>query len=287
MSKSLLANEETLTIQSAFASEHASLLSLEELLPLLASPDSQKALQLIDGGEALNDGELRYPLQERLPLLYPTALHPFYGDKLILPMELFSDPFLQYFQLSYIKQSGEGINAAYDNVHYQRHLFRMKEFLSQCQGVVLDVGCDHIPISQSLFPSSCQYVGLDPFAQNKEHFRLIGVGERLPFQNASVDHVCFNTSLDHILDYQQALDEAKRVLKPGGTLCLATLIWTKQAHLLGDHVHFHHFRDHAILGPLEGMTVLQEKRYGYKGEKHRHGLYLEVQKPLTPTLEVQ
>ena len=90
--------------------------------------------------------------------------------------------------------------------------------------------------------------------------------------------VLFNTSLDHILDWKHAITEARRVLAPGGVLYLCSLVWTDRAGLMEDTVHFHHFREVELFGALEGLRIMKEKRYDYKGEKHRHGLYVSAKK---------
>jgi ubiquinone/menaquinone biosynthesis C-methylase UbiE len=110
-------------------------------------------------------------------------------------------------------------------------------------------------------------------------FRVIGFGESLPFGDASFDCVMFNTSLDHILDWRRAIDEARRVLVSGGLLYICTLIWTDRADLVTDAVHFHHFRDYEIFGALKDWEPVDERRYDYKGASHRHGLYFSVRKP--------
>jgi ubiquinone/menaquinone biosynthesis C-methylase UbiE len=108
-------------------------------------------------------------------------------------------------------------------------------------------------------------------------FRLIGFGEFLPFRNGSVDNVVFNTSLDHIMDWRRSIGEARRVLKPGGCLTIATLIWTDKADLLADAVHFHHFRDYEIYGALAlNFTIESERRYVYKNSENRHGMYIQA-----------
>jgi SAM-dependent methyltransferase len=90
--------------------------------------------------------------------------------------------------------------------------------------------------------------------------------------------VVFNTSLDHIFDWRRAIDEARRVLVPGGCLYISTLIWTDRADLVTDAVHFHHFRDYEIFGVLGDWELVDERRYDYKGASHRHGLYLAARK---------
>ena len=262
------------------AAPHATALGIGEILPLLISPDSGRALAQERGGKALSDGENLYPQRGEPYLLLPGRLQQYFTDRLKVPLaEYADDAFMQYFLLASIKQSGE-INAAADDVHYERHLHRLRALLAGAEGLVLDVGCDDPEIGASLLPPAVRYVGLDPFCSRETPFRLIGVGEYLPLKDASLDGVLFNTSLDHILDWRRALDEARRVLVPGGRLYLCTLAWTERAGLLADSVHFHHFREYEIFGALEGMGIEEVRRYDYKGNDHRHGLYLAARKPV-------
>jgi SAM-dependent methyltransferase len=262
---------------------HAVAASWPEVLALLASPDSGQRLSVdSERAELVDEQGNRYPHRPWGPLLVPAALQPYFSDRLAIPPQAVTNSFMQYFHISAIKQSGEAgaTNAPSDDTHYQRHLFRMREFLQSASGVVLDVGCDDPYIGAGLLPPSARYIGLDPFCQQQDKFRVIGFGEYLPFQDATFDGVVFNTTLDHMLDWHQALDEAARILSPGGMLYISTLVWTARATLIPDSVHFHHFRDYEILGALPDFKVTQEWRYDYKGDVHRHGLFLALKKPL-------
>jgi SAM-dependent methyltransferase len=273
----LIADARIVTPAELLSAPHARMLDLEALLPVLASPDSARALTLDSARHVLSDGTNVYPMREDLPLLVPARLQPFFTDRLAVPCARDYDAFLQYFLLATIRQSGE-INASSDDIHFQRHLFRMRRVLGSCRGMVLDVGCDDPQLSAGLLPPGTTYVGLDPFCERTRPFRLVGVAEYLPFLDGSVDSVIFNTSLDHIFDWHRALDEAHRVLVPGGRLFLATLVWTSRASLLTDSVHFHHFREAEIFDALTSFDLEPTQRYDYKGDQHRHGLYLCARK---------
>lgn len=278
----LLRDERTLSSQSVISGPHANPVGIDDLFPILASPDTLLSLQLSDLRDQLIDADgNRYPFRGELPLLVPSRLQAYYTDHLSIPPDAVTDSFMQYFFLSAIKQSGVvgEINAAADDVHYQRHLFRIKDFLQSARGRVLDVGCDDPVLGAGLLPETAAYVGLDPFCRRSMPFRVIGFGESLPFGDASFDCVLFNTSLDHILDWRRAIDEARRVLVPEGVLYICTLVWTERADLVTDAVHFHHFRDYEIFGALQEWEVIDERRYDYKGASHRHGLYVSARKP--------
>lgn len=277
MMDTLIKDERLTTAEQLQGQPHAKKLTLAEIMPLLASPDSGMPLKIQEDQQGLTDGNHNYPLVDGIPVLYPANIsEAFLGEG--LELKYYEDSKLQYFLLSQIKQRGE-INAASTSVHYQRHLFRMREFLKDCRGTVLDVGCDNVNISASLFNDGCSYIGLDPFSGSKSNFRVIGVGEFLPIRDESVDNVVFNTSLDHILDYHQAINEAFRVLRPGGILVIATLIWQCKATLLTDSVHFHHFRDYEIIGALnEQGKITKRVNYSYKTDSHRYEAFIAAEK---------
>lgn len=275
-------DERTLSRTNALLSPHADFSPWPEILSKLASPDSGRPLYLDDNSGLLVDNVgNRYPYRGALPLLIPARLQDYFSDFLSVPLGAADDAFWQYFLLSSIKQSGlaGAINAPSDDMHYQRHLFRMREFLQNARGLVLDVGCDDPQVGAGLLPASARFVGLDPFCRRPEPFRVIGFAEYLPFLDQVLDNVVFNTSLDHILDWRRAVHEAVRVLVPGGTLYVSTLVWNQSADLVTDAVHFHHFREYEIFGALSGMEITQERHYDYKGNSHRHGLYLALKKP--------
>lgn len=261
---------------------HAHSLGVQDVLPILASPDSGKPLSFNGMDDGLSDGEFSYPMRGGLPLLVPYKLQPYFSDHLDVPFDVGTDSFLQYFLLASIKQSGviNAINADFADMHFQRHLYRMHDFLKGANGIVLDVGCDDPEVGASLLPESASYVGLDPFCRRSDPFRVIGVGEYLPFGGETVNGVVFNTSLDHILDWRQALQEADRVLTPGGKLYISTLVWIDRAGLTTDSVHFHHFREYEIFGALSGYVIADVRRYAYKNDHHRYGVYLSAEKPV-------
>lgn len=53
----------------------------------------------------------------------------------------------------------------------------------------------------------------------------IGSATELPYPDASMDVVLLPELLEHVADWQRCLDEAIRILKPGGLLYLSTTNW--------------------------------------------------------------
>lgn len=278
MNLNLIRDEHTISANELAAQPHSKIMSFEEVLPLLSSPDSGELLKFDDERQEMVSESHRYPIVDGLPILYPSIVYESMVDG-HLPLKYYDCSELQYFLVSQIKQQGE-INSASSDIHYQRHLWRMKQLLYPCSGSVLDVGCDDVQIGSALFSDECQYVGLDPFSDSQSGFRIVGVGEFLPFQDESFDNVVFNTSLDHMLDYHRAVGEGWRVLKENGSLLLCTLIWQDNSCVIPDTVHFHHFKEYEIFGVLAdyGFKIKSRVNYSYKGDKHRYGLYLFAEK---------
>lgn len=256
----------------------AVLARLEDLGGILACPDTRESLVLSHKGLRTAAGEPVGDLAGAPILLPRRALKHIRNERWDMVLEPGWSAFDQYCYVNYVKNAGTATNAEGDDPWYQRHLCRSRRLLEGASGLVLDVGCDEPNRSRLLFPNDVRYFGIDPSLARKSGFRAIGMAEFLPVADVRLDGVSFLTTLDHVFDYHTALAEAHRVLKVGGVLYLATLIWDKNAELYNDNVHFHHFRDFEIKGALRGFRITSLKRYGWKNEKHRYGIYLRAVK---------
>ena len=99
-------------------------------------------------------------------------------------------------------------------------------------GRVLEIGCGTGPISRALAENTqINVVGVDPSpimlerarALSRNHHNLEfheGDARNLPFPSESFDAVVFHTTLCHIPGPEQALTEARRVLRVGGELAI-------------------------------------------------------------------
>jgi len=89
-------------------------------------------------------------------------------------------------------------------------------------GRVLDIGCG----PQKEKPAYLSHVdddklvGIDPLpGSSMRDFTFIkGIAEALPFRDRAFEHVVFCRTLDHMLDFRDALRSAMRVTMPGGTV---------------------------------------------------------------------
>jgi ubiquinone/menaquinone biosynthesis C-methylase UbiE len=102
----------------------------------------------------------------------------------------------------------------------------------------LDAGCGNgaflLPLARRLAPQRATVIGLDLAEGSLGEARarvqaeglpvdcIIGDVEALQFDDRSFDLVLANYMLYHVTDLDQAVDELRRVLRPGGTLLAAT-----------------------------------------------------------------
>lgn len=127
--------------------------------------------------------------------------------------------------------------------------------------VVVDIGPG--PLG---FPDACPArvsIGVEPLAeQYREHGLLLegsdaiylAVGaEDVPLVSGSVDAIVARNSLDHVDDPDAVLREAKRLLKPGGTLILNFDVGHAPTA-----TEPHTLTQAAVRAALEGMTILHE-----------------------------
>lgn len=96
---------------------------------------------------------------------------------------------------------------------------------------VLEVGCGLGTDGLQFAHHGARYVGIDltpaAIALARERFALLGMraefhvadGERLPFPDASFDHVYSFGVIHHAPDPAAIVREIRRVLRPGGTVC--------------------------------------------------------------------
>ena len=139
--------------------------------------------------------------------------------------------------------------------------------------VVVDIGPG--PLG---FPDACPArvsIGVEPLADlYREHglllegsdARYLAVGaERIPLVSGSVDVVVARNSLDHVDDPDAVLREARRLLRPGGTLILNFDV----GHAPTD-AEPHTLTRETVRAALAGMTIEREQTspgsHGHEGE---------------------
>ena len=100
---------------------------------------------------------------------------------------------------------------------------------------VLDLGCAGGFMAEALAQRGANVTGIDPAAcaieAARQHARKsglrigynVGVGEALPYEDASFDAVVCVDVLEHVADLNQVLAQAARVLRPGGLFLFDTI----------------------------------------------------------------
>lgn len=121
-------------------------------------------------------------------------------------------------------------------LHRRRVLAR---FGVNAQSAVLDVATGTGQVAKealALGVAPAALIGLDPSAGMLESHvcrgdipLLQGVGERLPFDDASFDFVTMGYALRHVADLEAAFAEYRRVLRPGGRVILLEIVRPKTA----------------------------------------------------------
>jgi SAM-dependent methyltransferase len=173
-------------------------------------------LRFRDSVAGKHDAELRWWLEEWLPVLQAGGFNP--GDASAL-------------------LGGEEAAPTYEGRRWQQARAEVRRVLREAAidderffdgKVVVDVGPG--PLG---FPDACPArvsIGVDPLAERYREAGLLLEGsdaiylsvgaEAIPLTSETVDIVVARNSLDHVDDPSAVLEEARRLLKPGGTLIL-------------------------------------------------------------------
>lgn len=157
----------------------------------------------------------------------------------------------------------------------------------------LDIGCGGGLLAEEFARLGCQVTGIDPSAPSIATARahasqsglaiayLVGVGEQVPFADASFDLVYCCDVLEHVSDLERVMAETARVLKPGGVYCFDTVNRTLFSKLVTIKL-FQEWRATAFLPPNlhaweQYITPTELKRL-----LARHGLAAQEMIGMTP-----
>lgn len=205
----------------------------------------------LGGGAATkNDEELRWWLETWDPILRDGGFFP--GDALgFIADEEPAD--------SYVERRWQQARAEVERVVREAGLDDAGFFAGK---VVVDVGPG--PLG---FPDACPArlaIGVEPLA---ERFAAAGLllpdspaiylsigAERIPLLSASVDVVLARNSLDHVDDPEAVLAEARRLLKPGGSLILNVDVGHTPTAM-----EPHSLTIERVKAGLDGMTIAFER----------------------------
>jgi SAM-dependent methyltransferase len=103
----------------------------------------------------------------------------------------------------------------------------LRQCASYVKGRMLDVGCGFRPYEKTFFAAATDYIGADCLSDRSRPDVVCSALE-LPFPENSFDTVASTEVLEHVPEPLRALNEMRRVLKPGGYLILsAPLYWPR------------------------------------------------------------
>lgn len=102
----------------------------------------------------------------------------------------------------------------------------MEEFFiahsNELKGVVYDFGCGESPLKEFVLQNAESYVGVDwgNCSHDSAPEILADLNKTLPIDDGLADTIVSISVLEHLCEPQNMLNEAHRVLKPGGSLVL-------------------------------------------------------------------
>jgi len=114
---------------------------------------------------------------------------------------------------------------------YHTHISRHVMDLIPVKGDLLDIGCGTGLFIEKYLSEGSTATGIDISKGMVRQARrrcagsdfIIGTGERLPFSDESFDAISSILAFSYLKDPKGMLNEAYRVLKPGGTIAICTL----------------------------------------------------------------
>ena len=133
--------------------------------------------------------------------------------------------------------------------------------LADMHGSVLDVGAGEMPF-RGLLPADAAYTGIDvpsagEFGMQRHAEVLDFDGLRIPFPDASFDHILCTEVLEHADDPVALVAEMLRVLRPGGTLAVTVPFSARVHHAPHDHHRFTRYRLAKMFAGFAEATVTE------------------------------
>jgi 2-polyprenyl-3-methyl-5-hydroxy-6-metoxy-1,4-benzoquinol methylase len=118
-----------------------------------------------------------------------------------------------------------GITVKKKNPDYIHLYFLMKDIKDALDKYankrLLDLGCGNKPYKEWYAPLTESSVGCDAVQSSESVVDDICLASELPYENGSFETVFSTQVLEHVFEQQQMINEAARVLKPGGHLILS------------------------------------------------------------------
>ena len=167
-------------------------------------------------------------------------------------------------------------------LHYEP-LIRDLEFVAAkyASGRLLDIGCGNKPYESMFDGRIVEYFGCDVVQSSLNRVQVICEATHIPLASRSFDTVFSTQTIEHVSDHQRLLDEAFRLLKPGGHLIISgPMYW----HLHEEPYDYFRFTRYGFKYLLEktGFTVLETLSNGGKWALLGQVILHTVGRRLTP-----
>jgi len=121
--------------------------------------------------------------------------------------------FINGIDWKYLKQYFTGKTSLFRQ--YQNIFIKL--YGKECKGKVIEIGADKFYQYKNYFPNANEYVHTNI---SGDCDMILDVTNMCSIADNSVDTIICISVLEHIWEYQRAIDEIERVLKPGGKLLL-------------------------------------------------------------------
>lgn len=145
-------------------------------------------------------------------------------------------------------------------VNYLEHKFIIDGILyatkEYAKGKLLDLGCGNKPYTEILSPQITEYIGCDIIQSSNNCVDVICEATDIPLPNNSFDTAFSTQTIEHVGDFQLMVNEAYRLLKPGGHFIVSgPMYWP----LHEEPYDFHRFTKHGFAHTLKkaGFEVVE------------------------------
>jgi SAM-dependent methyltransferase len=131
------------------------------------------------------------------------------------------------------------------------------------KGRLLDIGCGNKPYEKLIKDLINEYIGCDIVQSSEMKVDLICDATDIKEPNESFDTILCTQTIEHVADHQMVVNEAYRLLKPGGYLILSGPMYWPLHEEPYDFFRFTRYGFRYILGKA-GFKIIEEKANGGK-----------------------
>lgn len=145
-------------------------------------------------------------------------------------------------------------------VNYLEHKYIIEGIIYSCNkyatGKLIDLGCGNKPYTEILEKNISEYIGCDIIQSSNNRVDVICDATNIPLPDNSFDSAFSTQTIEHVGDFQLMVNEAYRLLKPGGHFIVTgPMYWP----LHEEPYDFHRFTKHGFAHTLTkaGFEVVE------------------------------